>query len=162
MFDIQYYTDYVIKMGSAPMGRALYRIAVGTIGVLLLTAFFTALMTPRGMARLFPLILGFNTALTGFGLIESTREGFRRKRLAAVMAGVAVVLVATVTVNLLFWKMGLWPPGGSDQAGDGWGLMGVDRFWILLPVGVVTSWLGGALAVRYFKLNPDVDPERRP
>jgi flagellar basal body-associated protein FliL len=103
--------------------------------------------------------VGLNTALTGFGLIDSTRDGFRRKRLAAILAGVVVVLVSTAAVALLFWKMTGPAIGGLDP--DGWGLVGGDKLWILLSVGIVTSWLGGALAEKYFKLNQGIDPERR-
>jgi hypothetical protein len=160
MIDIQTYGDYLIKLGQTRTGRSLQRLVVGIVGVLILTGFFYALMTPRGVAKLFPLIIGFNTALTGYGLIESTRDGYRRKRLAAVVAGLIVVLVATAVVNLLFLKLAGPNPGGFNP--EGWGLIGLAKLWILLPVGIVTSWLGGALAVKYLNLNRIADPERRP
>jgi hypothetical protein len=160
MFDIHLYSDYLIKLGQTRTGRSLYRLMVGIVGVLILTGFFSALMAPRAVANLFPVILGFNTALTGYSLIESTRDGFRHKRLVAVAAGVLVVLVATASVNLLFWKLAGPNPGGLDSGG--WGLIGMDRLWVLLAVGIVTSWLGGALAVKFINLNRIADPERRP
>jgi len=56
-------------------------------------------------------------------------------------AGLAVVLVATLALNLLFWRIA------------GIRLVSLDKLLILVPVGLVTSWLGGALAVKYFKLG---------
>jgi len=141
MFDIQFLSDYLIKLGASRLGRTLGRIAVGVVGVLILAGFLSALFTPTATATLFPLIVGFNTALTGYGVVDKTRNGFERKRMVAMTAGVIVVLLATLATNLLFWQLAGVAP------------IGAGALWVLLPVGIVTSWLGSALAIKYFRLN---------
>jgi hypothetical protein len=141
MFDIQLFSDILIKIGASRLGRTLGRVVVGIIGVLILAGFLAALRTPKAVETLFPVVVGFNTALTGYGVIDKTREAYKHKRLIATGAGVIVVLFATLATNLLFSQMaGVIP-------------IGADKLWVLLPVGIITSWLGSALAIKYFKLN---------
>jgi hypothetical protein len=141
MFDIGYYTDYLIRLGSTRWGQTLYSVSIGVIGAIILVGFLASLMTTAAIETLLPVIIGFNTALTGYNVVEKTRDGFMRKRLVSMGAGLAVVLVATVGLNLLFWKLA------------GINLIGMGNLSLLLIVGMVTSGLGGALAVRYLKLS---------
>jgi hypothetical protein len=141
MFDIHYYSDCLMKMGASALGRTLGRIGVGIVGVLILAGFLAIMLTPGAIGPLLPVIVGFNTALTGYSVIDKTRDAFRYKRLVALSAGASVAILATVATNLLFWQTAGVAP------------IGVDKLWILLPVGISTSWLGSALAIKYFKLN---------
>jgi hypothetical protein len=141
MFDIQYFSDFLTNAGTSPLGRTLGRIAVGIVGVVILAGFLAFLLPLRAVVMLFPLIVGFNTALTGYGVIDRTRGVYRHKRMIATGAGVGVALLATVATNLLFWQTaGVAPIGAA-------------KLWVLLPVGIFTSWLGCALAIKYFKLH---------
>jgi hypothetical protein len=141
MFDIQFFSDVLMKASASPLGRTLGRIGVGIVGVLILAGFLAMLLTLKAVETLFPVIVGFNTALTGYGVIDKTRDAYTHKRLIATGAGAGVVLLGTVATNLLFWQMaGLAP-------------IGAGKLWVLLPVGLFTSWLGSALAIKYFKLN---------
>jgi hypothetical protein len=141
MFDIHLLSDHLMKMGSSRLGRTLGRVAVGVVGVLVLVGFLFVVFTPRVVESLFPVVVGFNTALTGYGVIDKTREGFEHKRLVAMGAGLVVVLAAMVATNLLFWQLAGTIP------------IGLEKIWVLLPVGIATSWLGSALAIRYFNLK---------
>jgi hypothetical protein len=141
MFDIQVFSDILMKVGASRLGRTLSRVVVGIVGVLILAGFLAAMLTPKAVETLFPVIVGFNTALTGYSVIDKTRNAYEHKRLVATGAGFLVVLLATLAANLLFWQMaGVIP-------------IGADKLWVLLPVGIFTSWLGSALAIKYFKLN---------
>lgn len=141
MFDISYFTDYVIRLGATRLGQTLYSICVGVVGTLILVGFLSSFMAPTAMDALLPFIIGFNTALTGYNVIEKTRGAFRHRRLVAVGAGLTVVLVAAAAMNLIFWRLA------------GIGLVSMGKFWILIIVGSVASWLGGVLAIKYLKLN---------
>jgi hypothetical protein len=141
MLDIGYYTDYLIRLGSTRWGQTLYSVSIGVVGAIILVGFLSNLMTTAAIETLLPVIIGFNTALTGYNVIEKTRDGFMRKRLVSMAAGLAVVLIATVGLNLLFWKLA------------GTILIGIGKMSLLLFVGMVTSGLGSALAVRYLKLS---------
>lgn len=141
MVDIQLISDVVIRFCASRSGQTLGRVVVGVIGVLILAAFLAALFTVGAVTTLFPVVVGFNTALTGYGIVDKTREGYRRKRLVAVGAGMVVVLAGTVATNLLFWQLAGAAP------------IRADLLWVLLPVGIVTSWLGAALAIKYFGLK---------
>lgn len=141
MLDISYYTDYLIRLGSTRMGQTLYSISIGVVGALILVGFLSSFMTTTAMDTLLPFIIGFNTALTGYNVIEKTRAAFRHKGLVAMGAGLAVILVAAAALNLIFWRLA------------GIRLVTMGNFWILVIVGIVTSWLGGTLAIKYLKLN---------
>jgi hypothetical protein len=141
MFDIQLFSDSLMKMGTTRFGQTLGRIAVGSIGVLILAGFLATFLTPRAVETLFPAIIGFNTALTGYSVIDKTRDAFKHKRWVAMGAGAVVALLGTLATNLLFWQMGRVAP------------IGLGKLWILFIVGILTSWLGSALAVKYFKLH---------
>ena len=141
MLDFSYYTDYLLRLGATRWGQALYSVSIGVVGAIILVGFLSSLMTSAAIDALLPVIIGFNTALTGYNVIEKTRDGFRRKRLVSMGAGLAVVLVATVGLNLLFWKLA------------GISLIGMGKLSLLTLVGIITSGLGGALAVRYLKLR---------
>ena len=141
MLNIHYYTDYFIKIGSTRWGRSIYSVLVGAIGAVILVLFLTGGQYTATIDNLLPLIIGFNTALTGYMIIEKTRKAFTRKRTVSMAAGVAVVLVATVLLNVIF---GQWA---------GVTLIGFDNLLLLLLVGLTTSGLGGSLAVKYFSLN---------
>lgn len=123
------------------MGQSIYSVLVGAIGAVILVLFLTGGQYTATIDNLLPLIIGFNTALTGYMLIEKTRKAFTRKRTVSMGAGVAVVLVATVLLNFIFVQ---WA---------GVTLIGFDNLLLLLLVGVITSGLGGSLAVKYFSLN---------
>jgi hypothetical protein len=112
---------------------------------MLLVVFFTGILPTAVIETLLPLIIGFNTALTGYMVIEKTRNRFVRKRTLAMGAGVAVVLVTALLLNLLFLQ---WV---------GFNLIGLESLPALLLVGIVTSVLGGMLAVKYFNLNESME-----
>jgi len=79
--------------------------------------------------------------IDGYMLIEKTRNAFIRKRLAAICSGGSMVLVSASLLNLMFFR------------GAGIFLINIEQLVILLLVGIITSGLGGSLAIRYFNLN---------
>ncbi len=121
--------------------QVLISICAGVVGCMILVLFFTALMPVVSFSGLMPWIIGFNSAVTGYMLLDKTRNSLKYKRLAALCAGCLVVIPVcgiiffmipslsgflTVTVAQLVW-------------------------WLL--IGIVFSGLGGLLAIKYLNLN---------
>ncbi|MEN8243993.1 MAG: hypothetical protein ABFS43_03720 [Thermodesulfobacteriota bacterium] len=141
MLDINYYTDYIVKIVTTRFGKVAYSVMVGSIGVMILAVFFSGMMQTATVENLLPIIFGFNGALTGYMALEKTRNDFSRKRLLSMGSGIALVLSATALLNIVFLR---WV---------GFKLVTIDALPVLLLVGIVTSWLGGILAVKYFNLH---------
>ena len=86
-------------------------------------------------------MIAFNTAMTGFSLIEKTRDRMVHKHLSAVCAGlINVILTCGILKIFSFYLL-------AEN------LIDYKMILILLTVGTVCSALGAWLAVKYFKLD---------
>jgi hypothetical protein len=141
MFNIDYYADYIAKIGSTRLARVIYSVLVGAVGNMILVAFLGIMVRTATIGNLLPVIIGFNAALTGYMVLEKTRNGFIHKRVVSMGSGIAMVLVTAMLLNIPFFH------------GSGFYLIFAEDLMILLLVGTVTSWLGGMLAVKYFSLK---------
>lgn len=141
MFNIDYYADYIAKMGSTRLAKIIYSVLVGAVGNVILVVFLGIMMPAATIGHLLPVIIGFNAALTGYMVLEKTRNGFTRKRMVSMGSGIAVLLVTAVLLNIPFFH------------GTGVYLIFAEDLIVLLLVGIVTSWLGGLLAIKYFSLK---------
>lgn len=141
MFDIQYYIDYVERLGNTWFGKTLYSVCVGAIGVVILAAFLSGILAVSAVEKLLPVIVGFNAALTAYMTVEKTRNMVARKQAISIGAGVAMVLVAVLGLNILYYK---WA---------GYSLVGIGMLVILLVVGIIAASLGGKLCTKYLELN---------
>jgi hypothetical protein len=122
------------------IGQLVYSILAGVFGTLVLAVFLGGIFSMGALLKILPWIIGFNTLLTGYTLIDRTRERFARKRLWALGAGICNVALAFVLLNALSaYVLGGFILDGSDLL----------RFLI---VGAVCSFLGAALGVKYFNL----------
>jgi hypothetical protein len=116
-------------------------VLVGTIGSIILVLFLTGMSFATAIADLLPMIIGFNTAITGYMVLEKIGDGFVHKRTVAIGSGVAMVLVTAALLNIMF----------LHEAGVF--LIHLQQLATLLIVGAVTSGLGGLLAIKYLRLN---------
>ena len=91
------------------------------------------------VVKYLPWMIAFNTAMTGFSLIEKTRDSITRNHLLAVCAGLANVVI-TCGILTLF---SIYVVGES--------LISAQKFLFWMVVGAVCSELGAWLAVRHFK-----------
>lgn len=146
MFNIKVYIDHILTMGASRPGQVLYSILAGSLGAIILVLFLTGLSLTMAVGDILPIIIGFNSALTGYMVLEKTRNGFTHKRAVAMGSGAAMVLITSAILNIMFFR------------GTGIFLIGVGELVTLLVVGIVTSSLGGILAIKYFRLY-SVDPE---
>ena len=141
MLDIHFYTATVERLGRTWYGKTLYSICVGAVGVVILAVFFTGMLEAAAVEKLLPVIVGFNAALTAFMTVDKTRDMVARKQAVAVGAGIAMVLLAAIGLNILSYK---WA---------GYGLVGFGMLMIMLVVGVIAASLGGKLCTKHLELN---------
>ena len=123
----------------------LYQIAsavlIGVCGTILVTMFLATFLPIFKVVNYIPWLVGFNTAMTGFSLIEKTRDRIVHKHLWAVSAGlVNAVLTCGILTIFSFHFLGE-------------NLLGSRMIVFLLIIGAVCSALGAWLAVKYLKLN---------
>lgn len=119
----------------------IYSILAGSMGAIILVLFLTGMSLATSIGGILPVIIGFNTALTGYMVLEKTRNAFTHKRLAAICSGAAVVVITALLLNI----MSLW--------GAGVFLIGIEQLMVLVCTGIIASGLGGILAIKYFKLK---------
>lgn len=129
------------KHNSSLAGKAIFAVLSGVIGTIVLTAFLVGIMGVYQVLKYLPWIIAFNTAMTGFSLIDKTRDLIKRKHLAAVGAGIANVLISLGGLTLL----------SNYFAGEN--LIGISRISAFLVIGTVCSALGAWLAAKAQKLK---------
>ena len=122
-------------------GRFAYAVFSGVCGTLLLVMFCAAFLDLYQVMKYLPWMIAFNTAMTGFSLIEKTRDRIVHKHLSALCAGlVNTVLTCGLLTIFTFYFLGE-------------NLLGFRMILFLLSIGAVCSVLGAWLAVKHFKLN---------
>ena len=137
MFNI----GYLFEIGSTSYGKTAASILAGAVGAVILVVFLNMIVLPAASVKFLPLIIAFNTAITGYMVIEKTRDCFRYKRSVAIFAGAAAVVLAYVGLNYLFLQTtGLFLISPADLIS-------------MLIAGCVSSWLGGALAIKYLDMQ---------
>jgi hypothetical protein len=131
------------KMSAKPKlelpGKVAYAILSGVCGTLLLVVFCVAFLNVYQVVNYLPWMIAFNTAMTGFSLIEKTRDRVSHKYLSAVCAGLAnVFLTCGILTIVSFYFLGE-------------GLLSGQIFLVLIVIGSAFSALGAWLAVKHFK-----------
>ena len=120
-------------------GKVAYAIFSGVCGTLLLVAFFAAILDAYQVVKYLPWMIAFNTAMTGFSLIEKTRDRLVHRHLTAAGAGIANVILTCIILTIFtFYLLGE-------------NLISTSTFLLLAVIGAVCSALGAWLAVKYYK-----------
>ena len=123
----------------------LYQIAsavlIGVGGTLLISMFLATILPLPKAVKFIPWLIGFNTAMTGYSLVEKTRASLKYRHTTSICAGVSNVLI---TAGVLF---GLSVYTGRIS------LFNPLDLTIFLLIGVTCSEFGAWLAVKYHKLN---------
>ena len=123
----------------------LYQMAsavlIGVCGTILVIMFLATFLSIFKIVNFIPWLIGFNTAMTGFSLIEKTRDRIVHKHLWAVSAGlVNAALTCGILTIFSFHFL-------AEN------LLGFRMILFLFIIGAVCSELGARLAVKYLKLN---------
>lgn len=138
MTHMEYTNVYLWIMNKSDLFKKIaYSIIVGVLGSLLLVVFFTTLMSYGTIEKLLPWVIGFNAALTGFNLINKTKNSLQYKRISAVGSGIMMVIITVVLINIIFFNL----MGGY--------LIYIKDLIFLIAIGAVFSGLGAILAIKY-------------
>ncbi len=119
-------------------GAFAYSILAGVLGALILITFLDGVLAFESLMKLIPWILGFNTTLTGYSLIDKTREQLSYKRLYAMGSGGLVVILVCLLLTLAF---------------DFGTLVTIPQLVMYGIIGVVFSGFGAWLATKYHHLK---------
>lgn len=123
------------------LGKVAYSILVGVFGTILLVVFLSALTDVFRAARFIPWIIAFNTAITGYSLLDKTGARLKYKQISCIGAGILNVLITYALLSLVFvYSAGEYLFSGRALA-------------LFLAIGIVCSELGALLAIKYFRLK---------
>jgi hypothetical protein len=121
--------------------QVVYRIGVGTVGSLILVFFLMGLVSISGAVSFMPWSIGFNAALTGYTLLDKTRNRLKHKRIVILGAGLSVGGAACLALNVT----------GVYLMGDV--LLSVGELIYLPLIGIACSGFGAWLAMKYLHLE---------
>lgn len=118
------------------IGKAAFAVFSGVCGTLLLVVFCAMFVDVYRVLKFLPWMIAFNTAMTGFSLIEKSKDLIVRKHLAAVSAGlVNVVIVAGILTLFSIYATGE-------------NLFSVPKYFLLFVLGAGCSEVGAWLAIK--------------
>ncbi len=122
-------------------GKTVYCILTGIFGTAVLIIFLAVFMEVYRIVPFVPWIIGFNTTMTGYSLIEKTRDTLKYKQISSISAG-------TINVIITCFLLSVFSYYSFDE-----NLFSLWDFVFFIGVGIVCSELGALLAIKYFKLK---------
>ena len=132
-----------------PLASRLWQIGMAVLagvgGNIVLIYFLSGLMTAQTLSSLLDWIVGFNTALTGYMLVERDRTDMPFRRVLCLVAGLANAGITILAANHLYKMM--WD----------FSLIAMADAVILLTIGAVLGFAGGQLAEKYLKFKNNVN-----
>lgn len=123
------------------VGKIAYAILVGVIGTILIFLFLNTFLRVTEALKFMPWIVAFNTAVTGYSLLDKTRARLKHKQLSSMGAGTLNVIITYILLTVIFVYL----------AGEY--LFSIRDLILFLVIGIVCSELGARLAIKYFKLS---------
>ena len=130
-----------LKENAPLMGKFSYSILAGVFGVAVLVVFLSVFIELYSVVPFVPWIIAFNTAMTGYSLIDKTRDTLKYKQACSISAGILNVIITCLLMSIFSLYF------------FGENLFSILDFAFYLIIGIVCSELGALLAIKYFKLN---------
>ena len=123
------------------LGTFTYCILTGVFGAAVLVMFLAVFMDLYRVVSFTPWIIAFNSAITGYSLIDKTRDILKYKHLSSICAGILNVVITYFILSIIsFYLFG-------ENLFTKW------DFALFLIIGIVCSGLGALLAIKYLKLR---------
>ena len=129
-----------LKEKAPLLGKLAYSILAGVFGAAVLVMFLAVFMELDRVVSFIPWIIAFNTAVTGYSLIDKTRDTLKYKQISSICAGILTVVITYFLLSLLSFHL------FSETIFSKWDLA------LFIIIGIVCSELGALLAIKYFKL----------
>ena len=126
--------------GNVPV-KILHSILVGIVGTILVVGFLSTFLHVFTVAKLTPFVIALNSLITGYYLIDKTRDQLQRKQATVLIVAASYVLLSFVIINMFF----LYSVGGH--------IFTIYHLAVYLIAGIVCTELGSMLAIKYFRLN---------
>jgi hypothetical protein len=130
-----------LKEKTPLLGKAAYCILTGIFGTAVLIIFLAVFIELYRIVPFVPWIIAFNTAMTGYSLIDKTRDTLKYKQVFSISAGILNVIITYFLLSLSSFYL------------FGESLFSIWDFALFLIIGIVCSELGALLAIKYFKLK---------
>jgi hypothetical protein len=129
-----------VKNGAMPIWKIVQSILIGIGGNLICFLFLLTFLHVFEAIKFIPWIMAFNTALTGYSLIDKTRNLIEPNKVVSAAAGTLTALMTGLVLTML----SIFAVGEN---------LVMIKDWILyLVIGSVFSALGATLAIKYHKL----------
>lgn len=123
-----------------PSRQIGWSILIGVGGNMLIFLFLMTFMHIFAAIKFVPWIIAFNTAVSGYSLVDKTRNLIKRKKLFAVLMGAAIALITCGLLVMLSIFI------ESDN------FLAIHDVVFFLAIGIIGSALGALLGIKYFKL----------
>ncbi len=130
-----------LKEKTPLLGKAAYCILTGIFGTAVLIIFLAVFIELYRIVPFVPWIIAFNTAMTGYSLIDKTRDTLKYKQVFSISAGILNVIITYFLLSLSSFYL------------FGENFFSIWDFTLFLIIGIVCSELGALLAIKYFKLK---------
>jgi len=128
------------EQGGFPLKKILKAIAIGIGGNIILIVFLMTFLPILGIIKFMPWIIAFNTAHTGYSLVDRAGN-LAFPKLTSALAGFANAIITT----------GLFAGLSAFLLGDLY--LGIGDIGLFIVIGVLCCMLGTFLAVKYHKSN---------
>lgn len=134
---------------NTPLTAKLWQISIAVLagigGNIVLVLFLSSLMTAQTLTGLLDWIVGFNSALSGYMLVEKDHTGLPFRRGLCAGAGLASTGITILAVNYLYQQIWDFP------------LIAMADAVMLLAIGAILGLSGGLLAEKYLKFKKNVN-----
>jgi len=110
-------------------------------GVAVLAMFLAVFIELYRVVPFVPWIIAFNSAMTGYSLMDKTRDTLKYKQVSSIIAGILNVIITCLLLSIFSLYF------------FGENLFSIWDFALFLIIGIVCSELGALLAIKYFKLK---------
>ena len=115
-------------------------VLMGVCGTIIVSMFLAAILPISTVVNFVPWLIGFNTAMTGYSLVEKTRTSLKYRHVTTIGAGISNVLItAALLIGLSVYTIGI-------------NLFSLLDLAIFMIIGAACSELGAWLAFKYHKL----------
>ena len=115
----------------------------GVVGTVILTGFFSTIMSLELLAFLIPAVVAVNAAISGYMLVDRAGEEIRHPHGMSAAVGIGVAVLSFIAINTICLKMGGFVLMSDMQALVGGGM------------AVVGAWSAGILAVKYRQMQAE-------
>lgn len=130
--------SFINRLKATVPGAMVYSIFAGSIGAVILVVFFNGIFSAELISKLIPWIFCFNAAITGYTLLDITRNRLTHKLVIAMVCGVLMIVFACTLIVLTL-----------DTAV----LISYYQATLYLAIGLGCSLLGAWLAKKYHHLE---------